>query len=161
MSGEQKSWNKLRSRIIQQFVLGKSSLHGPAHWGRVETIGVKLAEETGADVTVVRLFALFHDSRRESDSDDPGHGSRGAQLAQTLHGTLFDLDDLRMEKLLHACRHHTGGSSSEPTIATCFDADRLDLFRVGVIPDKRHLNTTAAKHPDTVTWAMNLLGRGR
>jgi len=43
------------------------SLHGPAHWRRVERNGLLLATRTGADSTIVRLFSIFHDSSREND----------------------------------------------------------------------------------------------
>jgi len=57
--------------VSGQFPLGKDSDHGPEHWKRVEANGLLLAKEMGADVTVVRLFALFHDSRRENEFTDP------------------------------------------------------------------------------------------
>ena len=34
---------------------------------------------------------------------------------------------------------------SEPTLAVCLDADRLDLGRVGITPDPLRLSTFAAK----------------
>ncbi|MBB5033033.1 HD domain-containing protein [Prosthecobacter vanneervenii] len=69
------------------------SAHGPDHWRRVERNGCILAARTGAKVHVVRLFALFHDSRRENEGWDPGHGERGADFADTFRGHLFDLSD--------------------------------------------------------------------
>jgi uncharacterized protein len=159
MTSDEKTFQQLRSRIIQQFLLGKDSIHGPQHWARVETIGLKLVEDTGADATIVRLFSIFHDSRRETESIDPDHGSRGAQLAETFRGRFFDIDDVRFEKLLYACRHHTGGKSSDITIATCFDADRLDLYRVGIVPDPKFLNTDAAKKKDMIKWSVALMGK--
>jgi hypothetical protein len=33
----------------------------------------------------------------------------------------------------------------EPTLAVCLDADRLDLGRVGIIPDPLRLSTVTAK----------------
>ena len=68
-----------------------SLIHGPDHWRRVERNGLLLATRTGADVTVVRLFALFHDSRRENDGWDKGHGARGAEYAKLLRGTNYEL----------------------------------------------------------------------
>ena len=45
-----------------------------------------------------------------------------------------------------ASNGHTGGGlSKDPTIGTCWDADRLDLPRVGVIPTPDFLSTAAAK----------------
>ena len=39
------------------------------------------------------------------------------------------------------------------TIETCWDADRLDLGRVGITPHPSHLCTEAAKRPETIKWA--------
>ena len=122
------------------------SHHGPAHWKRVERNGVLLSKRTGADVIVVRLFALFHDSRRENEMDDPDHGLRGAQFARSLNGSLFYLDDQRFALLDYACTWHTDvDHSNDPTIGTCWDADRLDLGRVGMIPNRNLMSTDFGK----------------
>ena len=62
------------------------SIHGPDHWRRVERNAVILAARTGARIEVVRLFALFHDSKRINEGWDPGHGRRGAMFAAQLRG---------------------------------------------------------------------------
>jgi uncharacterized protein len=148
---------KLWELVAAQFQLGEHSLHGPAHWRRVEEIGLHLCEHTGADIQIVRLFALFHDSRRQNESHDPKHGARGAKLASEWRGKLFDLDDERFEKLSYACVNHTFGLiSDDPTIGTCWDSDRLDLWRVGVIPAPKMLNTNRAKSAEVIAWTMNM-----
>ncbi len=44
------------------------------------------------------------------------------------------------------CRIHNGGMpQSDPTLAVCLDADRLDLRRVGITPDPEYLSTPTAK----------------
>jgi uncharacterized protein len=122
------------------------SQHGPAHWKRVERNGLLLSTRTGADIVVVRLFALFHDSRRENEMDDPDHGLRGAQYAKSLNGFLFDLDEQRLALLDYACTWHTDVDHSDnPTIGTCWDADRLDLGRVGMIPNRNLMSTEFGK----------------
>jgi len=118
------------------------STHGPAHWRRVEQNGLLLATRTGADATVVRLFALFHDSRRMNDGTDDGHGALGAAYAAELRGDVYDLDDNRFALLHEACTWHTDRHLSDnPTIGTCWDADRLDLGRVGMIPHPSFMST--------------------
>ena len=135
-------WLKLWQIVSDQFPLDLYSVHGPAHWRRVERNALLLATRTGADVTVVRLFALFHDSRRRNEFIDPQHGTRGATFAAEMRGTHFELSDDAFAKLIHACTWHTDEQqSSDPTIGTCFDADRLDLGRVGVIPDEEFMST--------------------
>ena len=122
------------------------SPHGPAHWQRVERNGLLLASRTGADPVVVRLFALFHDSRRLNESTDEGHGKRGADFAAQLRGSLYELDDDAFELLIEACTWHTDRDFSENcTIGTCWDADRLDLGRVGIIPDAALMSTVFGK----------------
>jgi uncharacterized protein len=95
----------------------------------------------------VLFFALFHDAMRENEDDDPGHGERGARFARELHAEgILDLDAGQMEKLVLACRTHTDGeTSSDPTVGACFDADRLDLPRVGIIPEPSFLSTDAGR----------------
>jgi uncharacterized protein len=118
------------------------SLHGPPHWRRVERNGLFLAARTGADRTIVRLFSLFHDSRRENDDSDDGHGARGAEYATSLRGIAFDVPDEQFDLLHYACVWHTDGERHpDPTIGTCWDADRLDLGRVGIMPDPRRMST--------------------
>ena len=39
-------------------------------------------------------------------------------------------------------------------VQTCFDADRLDLARVGKTPDPAVLSTDAAREPETIRWAV-------
>jgi uncharacterized protein len=140
--------------ILDGYQLSPWGDHGVVHWARVLENGLRLAEITGADVTVVRLFALFHDARRESEFNDPGHGRRGAELAAALRGKLFDLDDAAFALLREACTYHTDGlTEGDVTVQTCWDADRLDLGRVGVVPQRRFLCTAAAKDARNLNWA--------
>jgi uncharacterized protein len=101
---------------------------------------------------VVRLFALFHDARRVNEWRDPGHGQRGGELARSLRGSLVQLDDARFELLYEACRLHTDGfTEGDPTLQACWDADRLDLGRVGIIPKPHRLCTDAAR--SLISWS--------
>jgi uncharacterized protein len=120
------------------------SIHGPGHWRRVERNGLLLATRTpGADPVVIRLFALFHDSQRLNDGWDPNHGARGAEYAKTLRGAHYDLSGDAFEILHFACTWHTDRDRhDDPTVAACWDADRLDLGRVGIIPSAAYMSTT-------------------
>jgi uncharacterized protein len=125
---------------------GLYSVHGPPHWRRVEQNGLLLATRTNADKTVVRLFALFHDSCRVNEGTDDGHGARGAEYATMLRDDLYHLDDAAFELLHHACVWHTDHHHSpDPTIGTCWDADRLDLGRVGMVPNAKYMSTAFGK----------------
>lgn len=128
--------------VAAPFSARHASIHGPEHWRRVERNGLLLASRTGANPTIVRLFALFHDSRRLNDGHDPGHGARGAEFAAELRGRVYDLGDSNFQLLEFACTWHTEGDRhANPTIATCWDADRLDLGRVGIKPAPHRMCT--------------------
>ena len=129
-----------------------AAIHGVVHWARVLENGLRLAEATGASVEVVTLFALFHDSRRQDDGYDTGHGFRGAKYAQSLRGTLIHLDNRSFELLYEACKLHTDGlTDGDITLQTCWDADRLDLGRVGITPLPNLLCSDAAR--GIIEWA--------
>jgi uncharacterized protein len=132
-----------------------SSLHGETHWRRVAIAGHKLARQTrGADELLVLLFAVLHDSCRTHDADDARHGTRAAKLAEKLlgDGELLDADELDI--LSFALEEHDAGeTSADPTVGCCWDADRLQLWRVGIQPDAYLLSTAAARRPEVIAWA--------
>jgi len=79
---------------------------------------------------------------------------RGAAFAATLRGTLIHLSDAEFALLHTACADHTKGLlDADITIQTCWDADRLDLGRVGTTPDPARLCTAAARDADMIRWA--------
>jgi uncharacterized protein len=144
--------------ILEDYALPWHGTHGVSHWARVLENGLRLTESTGANVEVVQLFAVFHDSRRVNEGVDDGHGKRGAELAASFHGKWFTLSDDHFDLLYAACVGHTdGGTDGEITIQACWDSDRLDLGRVGIRPEPKRLCTPAAKRPDILKWAY---GRG-
>ncbi len=144
----------LLATILEGYRLPPRGTHGITHWARVLENGRKLAEQTGADLQVVELFAVFHDSRRMNEARDHGHGKRGSQLARELRGRAFDLDDGRFALLEYACDEHTSGlTAADRSVQVCWDSDRLDLLRVGIRPHPRLLCTEAAQDPGVLDWA--------
>jgi uncharacterized protein len=138
--------HNLLQYLRQQFQIAWWGHHGIAHWARVRANGLMLANHTGANRHVVELFAFFHDSGRINEYEDEGHGVIGATLAKRLKGKFFDATDREMDLLCYACDHHSDGmTQGDPTVLTCWDADRLDLWRVGIIPKARYLCTEPAR----------------
>ena len=63
-----------------------------------------------------------------------------------MNGRLGLISKSQIELLMEACAKHNDGEVSEdPTIGVCWDADRLDLLRVGIIPLDKYLSTKAGK----------------
>ena len=133
------NFKKMTLSSLQSYILSHrlfiSEVHGIVHWKQVEHNGLLLASEIDADIVVVRLFSLFHDSKRANDGKDIAHGSRGAEFAKAcFEEHRFEITQEQFDKLYHAYKFHTTEHrSGDATIDTCYDADRLDLGRVGIV----------------------------
>lgn len=139
--------------IISQFKLGIDTVHGIKHWHKVYEIGNYLAKQTKADIEVVNFFAYFHDAKREDEYDDLEHGQRAAIFVEKLfNNKQIKISQSQFELLVFAYRHHNNSSikSDNMTVQTCWDADRLDLWRVGVVPNPVMLNTEFSKTDDMI-----------
>jgi len=145
---------QLLSKIRREFALPLDGIHGEPHWARVHENGLRLAEQTGADLQLVELFAYLHDSERQDDGWDRLHGLRAAEFVKSLQGSFLFLSEEKLECLVYACAHHSDGlTKASITIQTCWDADRLDLGRIQIMPDAQYLCTPAAKDPAMIEWA--------
>ena len=137
------------------YQMDHNGFHGFAHWMRVLHNGRLLAETENADLKIVELFCLLHDSQRQNEDRDLEHGPRAADYARAIRGTLFDLEDDEMEILDEALRYHSDGYvEADITIQVCWDADRLDLGRVGIRPSYHKLCTASAKSPFVMETAF-------
>jgi len=56
--------------ILADYALPWHGTHGVSPWARVLENGLRLAQGTAAQVDVVQLFAVFHDSRRINEGTD-------------------------------------------------------------------------------------------
>lgn len=139
--------DKLIEYVTNHFRLDLAGIHGLSHWQRVWRNGQDIATREGARLDVVYLFSFLHDHERDDDNQDPLHGYRAVVNAHKLRGNLFDIDDAGFALLIEAIDGHSFGMTTgkDITVLTCWDADRLDLGRVGIIPNPRYLCTNTAK----------------
>lgn len=138
----------------------QSRLHGLDHWFRVWKTALLLgAGDRDVDMEVVALYCLFHDAMRLNDGDDPGHGTRSFRLWEQYKARDTHVETIfshRQEELLFEAivEHSSGERSTNPTIAVCWDADRLDMHRKGVWPDARFMSTQ-----EGIALCMNRINR--
>ena len=150
-----RAWTDLDDlvRIVERHATHlQSTIHGPSHWRAVGAVAAELAgayrrdaaiDSPPPDPELLFLFALLHDAMREDDGRDLDHGPRAEILLERLRadGTIA-LSDPRAAILAEALRDHTNGTlSPDPTIGVCWDADRLLIGRVGIVPDARFCST--------------------
>lgn len=139
---EKFDWNRLRSFSIRRWPDAMGNTHGVEHWDRVARFGRMLYQE-GADMDVILAFAYLHDSERKDNAEDIEHGKRASMLIDRIRETeLNALSDEQIAKLKRACElHTTKHRTGDITIDTCFDADRMDLLRVGITPKPERMAT--------------------
>lgn len=143
--------------VAADYQLDPRGIHGYAHWARVCEFGRRLADGIGIDRRLLELFALVHDCRRSDDGHDVEHGPRAAAALRGWHGSLIQLPEEDFQSLIFACEHHTDGQvSQDQLVGACWDADRLDLSRLGYEIDVSLLSTWVAKDPATLEWAKEM-----
>jgi uncharacterized protein len=146
----------LLADLMASYQMNWNGIHGFDHWCRVRENGLYLADLNGANTKVIEYFAFFHDNQRHNDSIDPFHGRRASELIRAGFINRLDLTPEEINLLCEACDGHTHGhTKAELTVQVCWDADRLDLMRVNIMPQQRYLCTSEAKQPEVIEWAVN------
>lgn len=143
--------NETEFRAIKNLALShaiESEIHGIDHWQRVERNGLLLAKESGANTRIVQAFAYLHDCMRLSDGEDYSHGQRAANMVRGYKESIFrDFSKEEFDDLIYALANHTRVEKTvKRDIDTCFDADRLDLTRVGIQPDPERMATSTGAY---------------
>lgn len=143
-------YDEVQRRVLQDFRLDLMGPHGLPHWSRVLRNGMLVtASDNKVDPEIMQLFALLHDSMREDEWTDIEHGIRAARYVQQLadDGLMPYIYGERLTTLRAAIAGHPLGHVSRRddwqsrTIQGCWDADRLDLGRVGVKPSIEKLGS--------------------
>lgn len=165
---------------LKGFTFFDSELHGPAHWARVHRFGVLLADHMNLSeraLQCVEVFGWVHDLARVDDGGGNQHAIDGAEHAFAVVPELFPV--LTEDQLLlvsQAIQYHSDGLTSDgayfqglldvrgwtedeliDTVGACWDADRLDLLRLGVRPSGRYMSTDFWEY--VLPYAERLHGR--
>ena len=155
-------WERLRLFSMSRWSEDMGRTHGVEHWDRVAKFGSMLYQE-GADMDVILAFAYLHDAERMHNGRDINHGQRASGLIDAIrHTQLEALSDEQIAKLKRACELHTiQHRTGDLTIDICFDADRMDLPRVGIIPSPKRMATKKGAelvaNPHYIEWHRRFL----
>lgn len=136
-------WDDVAGRLSEVLPLPDSQIHGYEHARRVGLFAEMLARTYGADPLFAVVAAYCHDCGRLNDGEDPEHGKRSWQRCADSVSRLFTgapLDQLRV-----AIEEHPLGMTSDvPLIAALWDADRVDLMRLGYKLESRFFSDSRA-----------------
>ena len=144
--------------VIPQFRLNiDHGWHGIAHWSRVWRNARELCEVMGVNATVPCLFSYLHDSQRFDEGSDIEHGPRAVEWLERLYcERKLNIKANDFHLLTEAIAGHSdGGTDAHPIVQICWDSDRLDLGRVGIMPNPDYLCTDHAKKAETIQRAWN------
>ena len=147
------------SRFLEQqidFSLKDSEKHTKAHCARVLLYALLIVEKMGLSQElreVLGAAAVFHDSRRQDDWLDVGHGQRAADYYKAFCRTNALIYDERVYRIMaYHDREDTLGEAALSGLEHGVllyrifkDADALDRYRLGETAlDESMLRTTAA-----------------
>ncbi len=119
-------------------------LHGVSHLRRVAILSGRLANAVGEDVESAVVMGFLHDCARKDDGNDTEHGHESAFLARGLIDRFYP--HLDVNRICEAIAGHADGEvTTDPLTACLWDADRLELKRIGRTVDPDLLSTVVAK----------------
>ena len=141
--------------VLEDYTLPWNGFHGVAHWARVLENGLRLAEEIGCrhrgGPALCRAARLPAVQRAPRPGARPARcGARAVASGRRISSSPISTSGCCIAPALGHTHERT---HPDVTIQTCWDADRLDLGRVGMMPDPRYLSTEIARRQETIWWA--------
>ena len=144
----------------------EGSTHGRQHWAQVHKLVLALSEQLQLKPwaqACVEVFAWTHELARKNDATEEQHSLESSEYFLRISSRIFPELDTRQRKLIAlAIAHHADGTTAwehildkgnpiadledsclADILGCCWDADRLDLLRMGVIPESKIMSTSA------------------
>ncbi len=119
-------------------------LHGVSHLRRVAILSGRLANAVGEDVESAVVMGFLHDCARRNDKNDIEHARDSEVLARGLVERFYP--HLDVDRICEAIAGHADGEvTSDPFTGCLWDADRMELKRIGRTIDLDLLSTKVAK----------------
>ena len=136
----------------------RTSIHGADHSKKVLLFALMIADRMGLsqqDRETLATAAIYHDTQREDDWLDTGHGARAARAYRTMTAAAGEAPDELAALIMKY--HDLDDEAGDEVIAKAYgergvrlfhvfkDADGLDRFRLGGDgPDPRYLRSDQA-----------------
>lgn len=123
---------------------GDLHIHGFSHLRRVAWTAGRLAVMSGANVESCIVAGFLHDCARTNDGDGSGHARDSAILADSILKSHFP--HLNRAEICECIAEHADGKTTSHLLTGCvWDADRLDLVRLGLNVNPELMSTQYAR----------------
>lgn len=120
------------------------NIHGIPHLRRVAVTAGRIAASIGEDIESAVVAGFLHDCARSDDAGGTRHAHDSAILAKKLLSMYYP--HLDAAHLCDAISRHADGKTTKDLLIGCvWDADRLDLRRLGIEVDPDLLCTSIAR----------------
>lgn len=111
----------------------KNGIDGIAHIEHTTQIGIKIGENETSNVGELKsivLGCLLHDIGRGREISGQTHGDAGEAIAKGVLKEYFIKHNIDIDKIAYAVKNHDKGkTTTDRTIGSIWDADRLSLYR--------------------------------
>lgn len=125
-----------------------TNIHGVQHLRQVAFLAGRFAYSLNVDYKTAIIGGYLHDCARSDDGGGNSHAHESAFLAKRIIETNWSSTDI--DKIFYAIYYHADGlNTNDPFIGCIWDADRLNLVRLGLIPKVELLSTEFAKRIHT------------
>ena len=119
-------------------------LHGMSHLRRVASTAGRIASLISEDVEAAVVTGFLHDCARTDDGGGTSHAHDSACVAKNILPTCYP--HLDVDRLCAGIAGHADGVVTDDLlIGSVWDADRLDLVRLGIEVDLGLLSTSVAR----------------
>ena len=120
------------------------NIHGIPHLRRVAVTAGRIAASIGEDIESAVVAGFLHDCARNDDGGGTCHALDSAVLAKKLLSMFYP--HLDVVRLCDAIARHADGETTKDLLVACvWDADRLDLSRLGIEVNSDLLSTSVAR----------------
>lgn len=121
-----------------------SKIHGIEHSRNVAYLAGRLAKLENVCVRTAVIGGFLHDCARKDNRAGNVHAHESADLARSI--ILRYWPDVDTDKVCYAIYCHADGLTTNDRLSGCiWDADRITLTRLGIIPDTELLSTDVAR----------------
>jgi uncharacterized protein len=144
---------RLYQDVQQRFDELDDPAHGWEHVRRVYDLALRIGQEESADLLLIGLAALLHDTGRLVHRKGTHHAVLSVEMARDVLKTYL-LAPEQIEAIVHAIEAHSFSRGIEPrTLEACVlrDADRLDgLGAIGIL--RWAISGTIKRKPQTKSY---------
>ena len=119
---------------VENMKLPPMGIHGVFHWMAVYRNALLMDPSPEHD-HYYWSFAVLHDCCRDDDGADAEHGYRASRV----------IDSYDMQHAIRLHSHVTDDKMAPRWVRICWDADALDIVRLGIKIDPSRLRTDEAR----------------